>query len=332
MEEGKVFKILAIDGGGIKGLYSSTILEQLESKYGGQMSDYFDLICGTSTGGLIALALSLKIPAAEISKLYLEKGAIIFPHRGKWRQYFWKGKYSDEPLRKVLQELFGDRTLSESNNLLCIPSYSITDARPVVFKFDHREGNLCRDNKANYVDIALATSAAPTYFPITELPYYENKQFIDGGVWANNPAFVGLLEALTYFVGHGKEFASVKVLSVGSLTKTSGMPTGISRFRSALGWRQYLLDTFFVGQSSFTEYIMKTFEKTTKTKIDYVRIPSVPISAKQEHLVQMDLATKNSLNLLRGKGKDAGFDAANNKAIADFFSFKKHYKTQSYGR
>mgnify|MGYP006966067269 FL=1 len=77
---------------------------------------------------------------------------------------------------------------------------------------------------------------------------------------------------------------------------------------------------------------MKTFEKTTKTKIDYVRIPSVPISAKQEHLVQMDLATKNSLNLLRGKGKDAGFDAANNKAIADFFSFKKHYKTQSYGR
>lgn len=328
MEEGKVFKILAIDGGGIKGLYSSTILEHLEEKYAGHISDYFDLICGTSTGGLIALALSLKIPAKEISKLYYEQGAYIFPKRGVWRQLFWKGKYRDEPLKKVLQELFGDKTISESNNLLCIPSYSLTDARPVVFKFDHREGDLRRDNGAKYVDIALATSAAPTYFPITELSYYNNKQFIDGGVWANNPAFVGLLEALTYFVGQNREFSSVKVLSVGSLTKTSGIPTGISRHRSALGWRQYLLDTFFVGQSSFTEYVMKTFEKTTDTKIDYVRIPTAPISSKQEHLVQMDLATKNSLNLFRGKGNDAGFDAAKNQFIADFFACKKHYKTK----
>lgn len=68
------FKILAIDDGGIKGLYSSTIIEHLEKEFGCKISDYFDMICGTSTGGLISLALSLGIPASEISKIYFERG------------------------------------------------------------------------------------------------------------------------------------------------------------------------------------------------------------------------------------------------------------------
>jgi patatin-like phospholipase/acyl hydrolase len=81
--EDKTFKILAIDGGGIKGLYSSTILEHLEKKYKGNISDYFDMLCGTSTGGLIALALSLKIPTKEISDIYLKNGNKIFPKKSK---------------------------------------------------------------------------------------------------------------------------------------------------------------------------------------------------------------------------------------------------------
>jgi patatin-like phospholipase/acyl hydrolase len=79
MDKKKIpFKILSIDGGGIKGLYSATILEHLEKKHG-QLSEYFDMICGTSTGGLIALALAQKIPASVICKMYEEKGSVIFP-------------------------------------------------------------------------------------------------------------------------------------------------------------------------------------------------------------------------------------------------------------
>jgi uncharacterized protein len=332
MEEGKVFKILAIDGGGIKGLYSSTILEHLEEKYNCNLSDYFDLICGTSTGGLIALALSLNIPAKEVSAMYLNKGSTIFPRRGIWRHLFWKGKYSDAPLKKVLQEIFGDRKISESKNLLCIPTYSITDARPWVFKYDHQEGHLKRDNKAMYVDVALATSAAPTYFPVTEIPYFDSKQFIDGGVWANNPTFVGVLEALTYFVGEKKEYKSLMVLSVSSLVKSNGMPTGTPRHKSVIGWRQNLLETFFIGQNSFTNYIMDNLKHTTNVDIKYVRIPSETISAKQEHLVQMDLASTNALNLLRGKGNDRGLLVAKDDNVADFFINKKHYNTEQYGK
>ena len=82
------FKILSIDGGGIKGLYSSTIIERLENKFNCQISDYFDMLCGTSTGGLIALALSLGKPATEISDFYIKYGKEIFPHQSKI-----KGKY-----------------------------------------------------------------------------------------------------------------------------------------------------------------------------------------------------------------------------------------------
>ena len=176
-KEEKVFKILTIDGGGIKGLYSAQILRHFEEKFECRISDYFDMLCGTSTGGLIALALSLKIPAADICDFYDNEGPKIFTNfqkikiRGKKysngtiKQVCNGGKFRDTQLKKSLTTIFGDKRIRDSNNLLCIPSYNITEARPFVFKFDHKEGDLNRDNKAFYVDVALATSAAPTYFP-----------------------------------------------------------------------------------------------------------------------------------------------------------------------
>ena len=290
------FKILSIDGGGIKGLYSSTILEHLESKFGGSCSDYFDMICGTSTGGLIALALSQKIPASEISKIYTKHGKDIFPKQNKLvgllRQTLWKGKFKDEALKNVLTEIFGEKTIGESNNLLCIPSYSFTDARPWIFKYDHKEGNLDRDNKARYVDVALTTSAAPTYLPLAEIDLYDYKQFIDGGVWANNPSLLGLVEALTYFVGEGKPYDSIQILSVSSLNNTAGKPTGLKRNRSFIQWRNDLFETSLIGQSHFSHYV----------------------------------ATDKALHLIRGKGNDRGTLASKDPEIAKFFQSQKTYK------
>lgn len=338
-EEEKVFKVLCVDGGGIKGLYSAKILQHLEDKFQCRLSDYFDMLCGTSTGGLIALAISLKIPVSEISDFYDNEGPKIFTNfrkikfngkkysNGTIKQLFNGGKFTDKNLKKALVNIFGERKLGESNNLLCIPSYNITEARPFVFKFDHKEGYLNRDNKALYVDVALATSAAPTYFPMAQIPYYDNKQFIDGGVWGNNPTLVGYLEALQYFVGKGKQFNKLKILSVSSLSLTGGKPTGLKKNRSFLDWKDDLFETSFTGQSFFTDFFMKKIALLNDLPVDYLRIPSSDISSSQEELVQLDVATPAALDLIRGKGNDMGDIYRKKPEVAEFFKQEKYYKT-----
>lgn len=334
MENKKVFKILSIDGGGIKGLYSATILQHLEERFGGSISDYFDMLCGTSTGGLIALGISQKIPAKDMALFYEEKGPLIFPKRfpgvGLLRQVFWKGKFSDAELKKALEEKFHDSRIGQSHNLLCIPSYLVTEARPWVFKKDHaiEGGNYeprTRDDKAKYVDVGLATSAAPTYLPMAELPDYDNKQFVDGGVWANNPTLCGYLEALTYFVGEGKPYDEVHILSLSSLSITGGKKTGLNRFRAFINWRNELFETAMTGQSFFTDYFMRMIESHSPIPVKYIRIPSVGISAQQESLIQLDVATPKALQLIKGKGNDQGEVYKKLPEIHEFFKTKKTY-------
>lgn len=337
----EAFKVLSIDGGGIKGLYSARILQHFEEKFNCHISDYFDLLCGTSTGGIIALALSLKIQAGEICKFYEEKGPLIFPkHRkislpffgltdvGFFKQVMFRGKYKEKPLRDALQSVFAEKVIGESNNLLCIPTYSITDARPWIFKFDHPEGKLDRDNKARYVDVALATTAAPTYFPLSEIDHYNKKQFVDGGVWGNNPTLVGLIEALTYFVGEGKKYQSLNILSISSLTLTGGKPPGLKRNRSFKDWGDDLFETSLAGQSSFTDYFMNKLQNLTEVKTQYFRIPSDKISSEQEGLIQLDVATPEALDLINGKGNDMGTIYKKMTEIEEFFKHKKTYNTK----
>jgi uncharacterized protein len=257
----KIFKVLSIDGGGIKGLYSARILEHFEERFNCRISDYFDLICGTSTGGLIALGLSLEIPVSLISNLYYIRGKSIFPQHNRLlsflKQFLLQSKHDNKELKAALQEIFGKRTLADSRCLLCIPAFSLTDGRPFIFKYDHIEGNLCRDGKTMYVDIALATSAAPAYLPIVTINNYDRKQFIDGGVYANNPTLVGVVEALRYFVGTGKRFQKLMVLSIGSLEPNPGRRFIAKHNRSVIDWNKDLISTFFEGQACLTSYFVE---------------------------------------------------------------------------
>ena len=325
----KAFKILAIDGGGIKGLYSSTILEHLEKEFNIQMTDYFDMICGTSTGGLISLALSLGISANEISKLYSQKGEKIFPQKSKltqrFRQFLYKGKYSDKQLEETLRDLFGNRTIGESKNLLCIPSYSITDGRNFIIKYDHRDGNLGRDNSMSYVDAALATSAAPTYFPVCQLSYYNDKQLIDGGVWANNPSLVGFIEAIRFFVGKNRKYDSIEILSISSLKKNKTVKPFSKRYKSFLDWNSQLFDVFSNSQEQFVHYFLSELHNHGDIKVKYVRIDSEPVFTNEEDLVEMDLVSEKSIKLLMQKGNDAGYKARRNPSVITFFNNKKTY-------
>ena len=165
-KQNSTFKILSIDGGGIRGIYSANVLAQFEKTFDCKLVDYFDLICGTSTGGLIALALSLGIPASDIADFYRKKGALIFPKlgliKGLYRQVVRGGKFDNSELKKALSEIYEDKIIADSKCLLCIPSFSLTDAKPWIFRYDHSDGDLSRDNQTSYVDVALATSAART--------------------------------------------------------------------------------------------------------------------------------------------------------------------------
>lgn len=326
----KVFKILSIDGGGIKGLYSSTIIEHFEEQFDCNISDYFDMICGTSTGGILALGLSLNLKAHEISKLYKEEGPKIFPNQNSilawFKQMLISGKYSNVELRKALEDTFQEKTIGESNCLLCIPSYSVTEAKNTVFKYDHEENELSRDNETKYVDVALATSAAPTYLPMIQLSGYDNNQFIDGGIWANNPSLVGMIEALTYFVGEGKEFDEIKILSISSLNKTSGEQTGLNNNRSFRHWRQNLIETMMTSQANFNDYFMSQIHKVDSIPISHIRVPSEIVGSKQEKFIDLDKTTKKSMELLSTKGNSAGFVWRKKEEIKEFFESKKEYK------
>jgi len=334
----KTFKILSIDGGGIKGLYSAAILKRLEAKFNCLTSDHFDMICGTSTGGLIALALTSKMAASEICQFYEEKGEIIFPKQpvitlpfwgkidfGLFKQIAKGGKYKQNGLKKSLIEIFGDRKIKDANNLLCIPSYSVTEAKPTVFKYDHKEGDLSRDNNALMTDIALATTAAPTYFPMAELQHYNNQQYIDGGVWANNPTLVGLLEALNNFVGTNKSYNKISILSLSSLSITGGNPVGLKNERSFKDWGADLFETSMNGQSYFTDFFMKKVNEISDINIDYIRIPSVSISKDQESLIQLDVANKEAYDLMKIKAEEQSLVYEKDEKIKELFTTKKTY-------
>jgi len=325
----QTFKVLSIDGGGIKGLYSARVLEHFEDRFKCHIADYFDLICGTSTGGLIALGLSLNIPVGLISNLYYRRGKKIFPPRNNFlslfRQIFLRSKYDNSELRRALEEMFGERTLADSRCLLCIPAFSLTDGRPFIFKYDHSEGNLCRDGKTKYVDIALATSAAPAYLPIVTVDTYDRKQFIDGGICANNPTLVGVVEALRYFVGSGKRFQKLMVMSIGSLEPNPGRRFVTKHHRSVIDWNKDLIATFFEGQAYLTGYFVETLAQHCDSPFDYVRIPGAPLSPEQARIINMDNTSSEALNLMSQMGNDQAYLWGRKPEISDFFQDNKRY-------
>lgn len=322
------FKILSIDGGGIRGLYSAKLLEIFETRFKCRLVDYFDMICGTSTGGLIALGLALGIPATNISQFYLEKGREIFSNDKSilrlLKQFFGTGKYKNQDLKRALQSIFGEKKLGDAECLVCIPSHSITHARPYIFKFDHPEGGLDRDNNTLVVDVALATSAAPTFFPIVEIRDHPG-QFVDGGVCANNPALVGLLEAIMHFVGDDKQFDYIKMLSIATLSPSSGRVLSSRKSKGVIHWREDLVNLFSEGQSKMTSFTMQQLCKSEFIPCDYVRISSPDVSPQQASLLSLDNASQKALDFLSATGEDQAHQYAVKNEIRDFFVTKKKY-------
>lgn len=187
------FQILALDGGGYKGIFAAAVLACLESDLGISVGDHFDLVAGTSTGGIIALALGAGKRPSEIVDFYLRHGRAIFkaPRTGPARR-LWRSKYSAAPLRSALEEVLADKLLCDSTLRLVVPAYDLRTDDVKVFRTPHHD-RLKRDWKELMVDVALSTSAAPTYLPAHSL---RGQRLVDGGLWANNPSLCAVVEAI----------------------------------------------------------------------------------------------------------------------------------------
>ncbi|WP_104190538.1 CBASS cGAMP-activated phospholipase [Cryobacterium sp. Y82] len=221
------FQVLALDGGGAKALFTAHVLARLEADLDVNICDSFDLIAGTSAGGIIALALGAGIRPAEIADRYTELVTKVFPQarRGLWNasRRLVRPTYESAALRAALVDLFGARKLGDSTKRLVIPAWDAQNGAVHLFKtFHHPE--LRRDWRIPMVDIALATSAAPTYFSVAKV---DGQRFIDGGIWANNPSVVAITEAVRTM---NMPLSSVRVLNVGTtdqhLTNTRQMDNG----------------------------------------------------------------------------------------------------------
>lgn len=241
------FRILSLDGGGIMGAFSASALATFEEATGQVIVDHFDLITGTSTGGLIAIALAMGASVQKVLGFYKDRGPEIFPSGGflgGWVneiRHLFGPKFSTKELRDAILEMVGDKPLGAARCRLAIPAYDVDQGRVYIFKTAHHP-RFQVDIQIPAADVALATSAAPTYFPAHEIPYHGT--YIDGGVWANCPAMVGLTEAMTFLDRKPEE---IRLLSL----STTNYPFRIAnskRMGGILNWNSTIIETLMFGQ------------------------------------------------------------------------------------
>lgn len=227
----KKFKILSIDGGGIKGVFPAYLLmlieAELEKRKDGKTKIYqhFNLITGTSTGGIIALALSFGIPAKEIYELYLNNAKSIFGNKRYFLSQLFFASHKSDFLENLIQNKFKDYNngidprLKDCKTDVCIPIYDLVRGNPSVLKTPYHKAFITDLHIPAY-QAAMATAAAPTYFNPYSNQYVDlnniNKSFsnkVDGGVMANNPTLVALIEAIKAFK---VDISDLEILSIGT--------------------------------------------------------------------------------------------------------------------
>ena len=215
------FRILALSGGGYLGLYAAVVLAELEARVGEPLGRRFDLIAGTSVGGLLSMALAFEVPMAELVKLFLERGEEVFSSRRlptgavtrllDLSRSVMGPKYTGEALRKELTRHFGKRTLGDALHAVVVPAVDVTRSVTKVFKTPHAQASL-GDAGLSAVDVTLATCAAPAFFPCVKVG---DKLYADGGLFAVAPDQVALHEAELFM---GAKPSKVRMLSVGTAT------------------------------------------------------------------------------------------------------------------
>jgi patatin-like phospholipase/acyl hydrolase len=251
--------VLSVDGGGIRGLIPALVLADLEERTGKRTCDLFDLIAGTSTGGIIALALTVpgesgrpRWTANDLVGFYLTEGPRIFHHSiGKMLESglgLLDEKFDAKPLEKALATYMGETMISEALTDVLVPSYDLENRKPFFFKTDRAKQKPEHDWAMH--EAARATTAAPTYFEPEKLTA-DGSTFAlcDGGVFAANPAMCAYAEARRR---HPRAEIRLVSLGTGQLTR----PLHYDRVKNwgLIRWARPLVDVVFDGVSDATDY------------------------------------------------------------------------------
>ena len=256
------FRILSLSGGGYLGLYAAVVLADLEARVGEPLARRFDLIAGTSVGGLLAMALAFEVPMAQIVKLFVERGEEVFSSRSlpggtvtrliDLTRSVLGPKYTGEALRRELTRHFGERTLGDALHAVVVPAVDVSRSVTKVFKTPHAHGSV-GDEALSAVDVTLATCAAPAFFPCVKMG---ERLYADGGLFAVAPDQVALHEAELFM---GAKPSRVRMLSVGTATMGYQPADSVEADAGAVGWLTdgRLILTMIAVQQQHVQAIME---------------------------------------------------------------------------
>ena len=344
-QETKPFRVLSLDGGGMRGLYTATVLQTIATHYAKKRNVKaldvglgFDLIVGTSTGGILASALAFGLPLESLANLYRVEGPKIFSDpmpdiipadgviSGLWRNkkiIKWllrniaKPANKNHHLRETLTGFFGTESLADLYSRrkigLCIPSVRAEQQTAKVFKTPHLE-RFTMDGEYSLVDVCMATSAAPIYLPLVDIkdPRGETVVFSDGGLWANNPIFVAVLEALELTA---KSPRPIQILSLSTCPAPEGEV--ILPGKEGYGLMQWRAGTKIVSlslnaQANGSDYMANLLQNRLRERgcdLNITRLRSSALSLSQIQKARLDSATPDALRILGQMGLQDGGEA-----------------------
>lgn len=311
------FQILSLSGGGYRGLFTAEILARLEEQADRPIGGCFDLIAGTSIGGIIAIGLGMGRTATDIRDAFLDNGEAIFPAqppppkgwlRSKIAQYRWftgGPKYDGVQLKRTIESIVGAETLfGRAQTRLLIPAVNMTAGKVQMFKTPH-EATLRVDQHRKAVDVALATSAAPTFFPLAKIG---KSYFADGGLAANSPDLCAVHEAIHFA---GQQRADVRILSIGTTSAKFGLPASLGGRFGPAEWsaNERLVSTVFGVQQQLVDFMMEHEYSNQYFRID--------TETSAEHAIDLglDIADKERRETLQGLAEEAYQRVCSNPAI-----------------
>ena len=271
------FQILAFDGGGIRGAFGAALVAGLEARLGRPITDYFDLVAGTSTGGILGAGLAFGLPGQGLVDFYRDYGHKIFHPREPFQPAGWfkpfyplakfvfrrrtgggklddlfRARFCPHALKYAFDQGFGDATLGQvRRSRLIVPTVNLSRGETYLFRTPHLEAAVA-DCELRVSDILLAATAAPTYFPHKVMP--DGDAYCDGGIWAINPAILAVAEAfkIRQYCQRNNcdpvyDTSAIRVLSIGTgNTSYSLSPPGSDA--GALYWAPHIADVMGTSQ------------------------------------------------------------------------------------
>ncbi len=330
----KPFVVLSLDGGGMRGLYTATLLQRLAGRFVEQnktveldIGKGFDLIVGTSTGGILATALAYGLSINDIIEMYRKVGPKIFmrPQPQRLLPFLWwslgsffKPANSAAPLKEKLDELFGNETVARLYDRrkigLCLTSVKLLDEKFRVFKTPHLPKKDL-DNQYKLVDICLATSAAPIFLPLAGIASPQDplviETYADGGLAANNPVLIGLIEAMLV----AEKDQPIHILSVGTCSapegnvlKSKDLRRGLLKWKAGAKALTLAMNAQASSADFAAHFLAKCLSQNGR-EIKIIRFPEARRSEAHLKFLQMDLASEDALLAFSSFGADDAIEA-----------------------